>query len=450
MKTVCALFAAVLLLTSCMKSDDTTSTLYNDAAITGFTLGTLNRYLHTTSSIGADSIYKVTVAGSDYKMSIDHVNHLIFNVDSLPANTDVGHVVCSISSMNNGTVFIVDKEDSETLYFHSSTDSIDFSTPRQLLVYATDGVSHAEYTVQLNVHQEDSEQFNWVRHKDCAEMTGMENIKAVMVGENLYVFGVKEGETLGYMTTDGDSWTPLVEFDDAEASKNVVAFEYGLYTIANGSLLQSDNGSDWFVVNTAPEVMQLVAASYTELFGLSSNGTLMKSDDKGVTWTGDVVDSDKSWLPTEEVAYVSYPANMTYYSDYLLLAGVSTGVDKIASVWRKIVEYDLQGDEKWVYMDRNDNNRFALPQMENLVLMYYDDGILAWGVNDNDYTPIFQSRDNGIVWKENSRYQLPEDFDTEAVTAFGATTDGKEIWLIGGNGQVWQGHLNRVAWEMSE
>jgi hypothetical protein len=141
---------------------------------------------------------------------------------------------------------------------------------------------------------------------------------------------------------------------------------------------------------------------------------------------------------------------MTYYADYILMAGVSTGVDKISSVWRKIVEYDLQGDEKWAYMDRSDDNRFALPQLENLILMHYDDGILAWGIKDDAFSSMYQSRDNGIVWKENSYYKLPVDFVQSGVCAFGAATDGKEIWLIGNNGQVWQGHLNRVAWDRSE
>lgn len=43
-KTVCALFTAVLLLASCMKSDDSSnSTLYSDTAITNFYFGTLNK-----------------------------------------------------------------------------------------------------------------------------------------------------------------------------------------------------------------------------------------------------------------------------------------------------------------------------------------------------------------------------------------------------------------------
>jgi len=447
---MCGVLTMILLLASCMKSDDKTSTLYNDTAITAFSLGTLNRYLHTTSSKGTDSIYKVTVTGSDYKFSIDQANHRIFNADSLPVSTDVEHVVCSVSSLNNGSVFIEDTEDSDILHFYSSADSIDFSTPRKFLVYAADGSGYEEYTVQLNVHKEEGDQFRWIIHAESEEMKELKRMKAVMMDGQLYVFGTNDGKTIGYTTTDGDTWIPLVEIDDENAYKNVLVFENSLYTIAQGKLQKSNDGSEWTVINDASDVTQLVATSFSELYGLTSDGTLMISDDEGENWIEDVLDTDKSWLPTEDVAYICYPANMTYYADYILMAGVSTGVDKISSVWRKIVEYDLQGDEKWAYMDRSDDNRFALPQLENLILMHYDDGILAWGIKDDAFSSMYQSRDNGIVWKENSYYKLPVDFVQSGVCAFGAATDGKEIWLIGNNGQVWQGHLNRVAWDRSE
>ncbi len=450
MKTICGLFTAMLLLTSCMKSDNTTSTLYTDTAITSFSLGTLNGYLHTTSSTGADSIYKVSITGSDYKFSIDNASHRIFNTDSLPLYTDVKAVVCYVNTLNNGSVFIEDTEDSDILYFYSSSDSIDFSTSRKFVVYSSDGSTHEDYNVQLNVHKEDGEQFVWKLHQESAEIAELDRIKAVMVNEDLYVFGTMDGKTVGYTTTNGDDWTPVAEIDDEKAYSNVLPLQNGLYMIANGQLQQSNDGTTWTVVNDAPEVTKLVAANYSELYGLTSDGTLMKSEDKGVTWIEDLLDTDKSWLPTEEVAYVCYPVNMTYYADYMLMAGISNGVDKISSVWRKIVEYDLQGDEKWVYMDRTDGNEFALPQLENLVMLNYDDGVLAFGIKDDDYSPIYQSRDNGIVWKENSRYQLPVNFKNSAVDHFGAATDGGEIWIIGSNGQVWQGHLNKVAWEKSE
>lgn len=446
-KGICVLLTAMTMLTSCLDSDDTTITLYNDTAITSFTLGTLNRYLHTTSSTGADSIYKETVTGSNYKFSIDQASHRIFNADSLPVGTDVEHVVCTVTSLNNGGVFIKNV-DSDTIAYHNSADSIDFSSPRTFYVYAVDGSGREEYTVQVNVHQEEADQFVWIRHDDSDEVASLEGAKAMMLNENLFVYGVRAGKTIGYKTSDGESWTPLSEIDDEKAYKNIVVFQGNLYMIAGGALQYSADGNTWNVVKADVEVAQLVASNSVELYGMATDGSIWLSQDGGMTWQEDVLDEDVAWLPQEDIAYTCIPVKLTYNAEQIILAGTSSAIPSIASVWRKITEHDAQSQlDKWVYMERSDDNTFALPQLKNMVMMPYDDGILAWGVEDGKVSPIYQSRDNGLIWKTNTRYQLPEDFNG-SINAFAATTDGKEIWLVSGeSGEVWQGHLNRVVWE---
>ena len=66
-----ALFLGILMLTSCLKSKDDEVTYYYDTAITSFSVGTLKRYLHTTSSTGQDSVYQATINCSTYKFNID-------------------------------------------------------------------------------------------------------------------------------------------------------------------------------------------------------------------------------------------------------------------------------------------------------------------------------------------------------------------------------------------
>lgn len=443
------MLTAVLLMASCLNSKDSDSTLNDDTAITGFTLGTLNRYLHTTSSTGADSIYKVLVTGSDYKFSIDEDNHRIFNVDSLPVGTDVKHVVCSIASLNNGTV-LYKSLISDTLFYYNSSDSLDFSSPRSFFVYASNGSSYEEYTVEVNVHKEEGEQFIWMRHNDNADIAALEKMKAVTIDDRLFVYGVKAGKTLGYTTTDGESWTTLTELDDENAYRNLFTLQGDLFTLVNGVLKRSSDGVTWEVMMDDVPVKQLVAASKIELYGLSEDGKMMLTR-AGYPWEEDFLDADAAWLPSEDIAAVCFPVKMTYYADYLLIAGISPVVNDIASVWRKIVEYDLQGlEDKWIYMDRSDENRFALPQLKNLVMIVYDDGILAWGVKDGEFSPIYQSRDNGLIWKTQSTYKLPIDFNCSTLS-FSAATDGSEIWLVSGeSGEVWQGHLNRLAWKKKE
>ena len=72
------------------------------------------------------------------------------------------------------------------------------------------------------------------------------------------------------------------------------------------------------------------------------------------------------------------------------------------------------------------------------------------GIGDATQEPwsqFYQSRDNGITWKYNSTYKLPEGFDEEA-TKVRLETDGQFLWLYcSGTGQVWRGLLNKLGWE---
>ena len=135
------MLSVVVLLASCL-DDDVSETVYpSDAAITAFSLGTLNCYRTVKSSKGVDSTYKSNVTGSAYKFYIDQLNRTIYNPDSLPFGTDVAHVICTIASKNSGSV-VIKNVDSDTLKYYNSTDSIDFTVPRQISVYSLDGTNH--------------------------------------------------------------------------------------------------------------------------------------------------------------------------------------------------------------------------------------------------------------------------------------------------------------------
>ena len=81
------LLIAILLgsLAACSKMSETETELYDDAAITSFVLGTMNRYVNGVKS---------TYTGSEYLFHINQANRTVYNTDSLPMGTDVAHVVC--------------------------------------------------------------------------------------------------------------------------------------------------------------------------------------------------------------------------------------------------------------------------------------------------------------------------------------------------------------------
>ncbi len=359
--------------TSCLSGGDDT-TLYDDAAITSFSVETLKRTIHTTSSKGTDSTYTATYSALAYPFSIDQIGHRIFNADSLPLGTDVAHVVCAISSYNNGTILIRDVA-SDTLRYYVSTDSIDFTTPRRFVVLSNDGSGKTEYDVSVNVFQEDPDKFVW---------TLVENA----------------------------TWPADTDVDDLPQG-----------------------------------ISRMLGKSTTESYALSDDNRLMVFRQGSSQWEEDLLDDDASLLPTEDISMVCYPMNLSAETDYVLMAGNrSTSLypqETTAQVWRKIVDYGSSTQEsRWMYMERPANALYQLPRLEHLQLVKYDDGVLAFG---SPYTAVYQSRDNGITWKKNSMYQLPDGFDVNATSVKVKVDDDNNIWLYcQGTGQVWRGCLNRL------
>ena len=156
---LCALITGTMLLSSCLGSGDDDVTYYNDTAITGFTLSTVNRYIHATTTSGKDSVYKRTLS-NPVTFSIDQYKKTIFNLDSLKADCDLSHVLVTISAKNSGYI-VIKSMTSDTLYSYSSSDSLDFSKPREIRVYANDGIGYRAYQVAINKHQTETNKLLW-------------------------------------------------------------------------------------------------------------------------------------------------------------------------------------------------------------------------------------------------------------------------------------------------
>ncbi len=377
-QSLCLLLAGLLTLAACTGSDDSTVTynLYGDAVITNFQLGTL-KYTDTS---------KGTYSATSYAFKIDQLNHTIENArvvgsnveDSywLPAGTDVTKVVCTISTMNNGTLGIKDLTSGEIVNY-SSTDSIDFTQPRTFAVAASDGSGYTEYTVKVNVHTADGDDVQWTQ------------------------------------TTD--------------------AF---------------------------PADLSLLGKSTYEEYTVQADGSLAEREIGQTAWTpvtdGKTDDSDDNFLPTKDVALVSYSLFLSDSTDCVLLAG--TRVDATGSeqsvLWRKIVDYAGKKPKgQWVYMDREGDDLYQLPVLTGLSIIRYDDLLFAYG---GDYKTVYQSRDNGITWRATKlTHMLPtaaDGFDIDKVSAIRVVTDADNyIWLrctmTDSTIQVWRGRLNRLGWD---
>ena len=362
----CGLFVAVLMLTSCLSSDDNSTTLYSDMAIKSFSLGNLNRYVHTTTSAGTDSVYKQTYSASSYKMNIDQVNHKISNADSLPTGTDAAHVICSATTVNNGVIYVKSLKSDTLFYFSSGSDSIDFTQPRIFRVYATDGSGSRDYTVSLSVRNQEKGIFQWTSADKAGFPTAEDSVER----------RAAEQAGLEYLGTS----------------------KYECYAIDPATRL------------------------------------LMESEDHGLQWKADQLDTDISLLPTAGFSFASWL--LDYKTDYALLVGQNPAPSSAMTLWRKLADYDMEG--KWVYMTLAEDNPYYLPRMDYVALAYYKSQVFAFGSDRK----IYVSRDQGITWKTSSNYSYPTDFN--ATTGYQATVDDNNtLWLKDpAAGKAWRGKLS--------
>ena len=292
--------AALCMYTSCLKSDsDSDVKYYDDTAITSFSLGTVNRYLHTISKSGEDSVYKTTFAGSAYKFYIDQKNFEIYNPDSLPYGSDAAHLLCTITSKNSGVV-VLKNIDNDTLKFFNTSDSLDFSQPRVLRVVSNDGTATRDYTVRVNVHQESAEKVLWTEKLMptalATQLRSFVSMRLLAAGKRLVLLG-SDGNTTQLMTsTDGGDWSLSNAMLGAEVADNAVALGDDVLMVDGAQLKCLKADGSFTPVEGAMAPLRLLAASDSRLYGLAADGAMAVSDDKGLTWAAETLDADLALL----------------------------------------------------------------------------------------------------------------------------------------------------------
>ena len=444
-----ALVAATLSLSSCLNSDETVVEYTNDTAITGFSLGKLGRYMKTTA--GKDTLIADKVNGANYKFYIDQVNLQIYNVDSLPTKTRTAAVLATISSKNSSPIFIMNKncpEKIDSATYYSSTDSIDFSQPRMVRVYNNSLNAYVTYTVKVNVHQQEGNEFNWQAKAQFNEqLAALSDLKVLALGNHIYVFG----KTLGGMkiyksaASDGNNWAEVTANQTFAAVdyQNAVQMGDQLYILSDGKVYASADAVTWNQVGEDSQLKQLVGASSKYLYAFTATG-ISVSKDKGATWTAQKIDADFSLLPTQNLSMsVSDIASVKNAENVLLMGtrDASYG-DTIATTWTHVADYATNAPEyAWNYLDLDANQGGKMPMMNEVLTCAADTGFVALGSNGNWY----KSKDNGLTWAVDSLISLPAEFKANT-GRFGFCRDANNFYWVIRNGYVWKGRYNIDGW----
>ena len=449
------LCSVMLLFASCLGSSDDERMSYDDAAIIAFSVKNVKRLMHTKSRKGTDSTYTATFAASDYRFYIDQINRVIYNPDSLPLGVDASKVVATISAKNAGTIGIKSAT-SDTIKYFNSADSLDFTKPRQVIVYNNSGTGMNTYTVHVNVHQQDGGTFNWSsqtkNEPKLAELTAM---RLLANGENLYVFGNKGSEAKIYMAARkaAGQWQeikPNIQLA-SDFYRQVVLQGKTFYGYHDGQVVKSADAKNWSVVSTVA-LKQLVGASKAKLYALTENHEIVVSADGGATWQAETLSPSNALLPEADLNFAVQPSKTNAGANQLFMTG-TTG--KRVSLWGKVEENDEKAENQpWTSYTPSAENRFALLNLTNLQVVKYGDALVAMGGAGKGessgvkaFCEIYGSVDGGLTWKKHATLVFPEGFHSSE-TSFAMATDADHyLWIVcGKTGQVWRGRLNKLGW----
>lgn len=428
----------VVTLSSCLKDDENVSyTTYDDTAITAFMVPKLNKYVHTTTKDGKrDSVYKSTFVATGYAFTIDQQKGLIYNTDSLPYGTDITRVVCSMTALNGGTIALAYKSRAgrDSLVYYVNTDSIDFARLAGARVYSSKGDTYRSYTIRLNVHQQQGNEFSWspATVSPLAQVAGR---KLVACGEDLYLLGEEGGHTAVFRRT-GTTFEKLGADLGAGAYLNATALDGTLYVLDGGQLKTSADGRSWTAAAPAPAITRLIGAGTRKLYALSADG-IVASADKGATWTPESLDDEASRLPDTDLSLVRL-ATADTHTETLLLVGTRDGQTQI---WSKVEDATSASPAPWTYYPADSYNAHTLPALPHLQVIAYDDALLATG---GSLSTFYVSRDQGLTWFADDTYRFAAA--SEAAFALAADSSNVIYLTLAGDSQVWHARLARTAW----
>lgn len=444
-----ALITATLSLSSCLSSDETTVEYTHDTAITAFSLGSLDRY--TKTKAGKDTLLKANVTGSDYKFYIDQAQRLIYNVDSLPCGVRDTAILATISSKNSSPILLMDinKPDSVAAYY-SSSDSINFSKPRFIRVYSSDYSAYAEYKVTVNVHKELPYEFKWHElAQNNSQLAEFSDLKAVACGDDIYVFGkTSEGtKVLKSAINDGSAWSSITMNVglSSDAYQSAVALDGKLYISDGGKVYASADAATWALVSENADVKQLIGASSKNLYAYNTASGISVSKDKGVSWEQEKLDTDKAYLPTQNISMnVASVLSAKDVENVMLLGTRDKALkDTVATTWLRTVDYANE-DGQWNYLEIENNKSGKMPWLDQVITCAADTGFVALGSNGKWY----KSQNAGLTWKQDKMVVLPAKFADEGRFAF--CRDKQHYYWIIRNGYVWRGRFNIDGWSKED
>ncbi len=357
--------------------------------------------------------------------SIDLVNAVIFNADSLPKGTKIDKLVLKIGTSSASGCDLTFRKlgtprDTTVNYLSSPNDSINFSDgPVKLLVTSYDGLSKREYTVKVNVHQVQPDTLFW---DNAAKRTlpgpyvDPEKQKTVEFQGKAYcmtVSGQSTSLSVCRNPFDGD-WDIAEVTLPANADVNSFTSSSDSFYIldSDGNLYKSEDGMTW--ISTGARIDHIYGGYNGVILGArkDSDGwthvTYPASEERAVPAGCPIGGTSQLFVYRSEWSAEPLAMFVGGRDASGMVVGSAWGYD--GNRWGKISTRDIderEGITMFPYFTpRVDTNSWRITERSALIAMggRYEsaEGVV---VSKN----VYVSYDQGITWDEASSYlQLPE------------------------------------------
>jgi hypothetical protein len=323
-------------------------------------------------------------------------------------------------------------------------DSLDLSTPLDLLVIATDGISSKHYTAVIYRYTANADSLLWTE-PDYFDFQPTSNPKLIAANDQLYLFADQNGKpSMSYRDVDSSLWHSYPELTTTATHLDCQSVQYyngKFYALdTDGTIYASTDGITWDAASTRT-VQKLLAADRFFLYAFDGSQIIATTDLN--TWTANG-SRHLDMLPEQFITSTAYNTRTNSSLQVNVMAGVTSQNVDNAVVWYKIAAKEQASNQQWDYITVSSENQYPLPALNNLAIFHYNDALYALG---GDNKTFYKSDDNGITWRQVTEYQFPPT-SLKANKPVSIAVSGDHIIMIQvgdeGTATMWKGKINKL------
>lgn len=373
--------------------------------------------------------------------SIDQYNNYIYNSDSLPFGTLLKEKLLAEITFNSASeAKILTVNNDTTIY--SSSDSIDFSSPVNILVTAHDKKTTKEYTVKVNIHQVDPDSMTWVK-SDFEIPKGYSILTSTIIGSDIYCIAKNENGINSLFSISTNNFIGWVNNGDTNIEGEVSQLIYYndfFWAIADSrGLYRSNNGINWIQINNSVESI---------LGTIDDELVYVENGDRSIVSTKDFISFKRRKISTD---FPSHGFGSTKYYNgverLIIIGGNKSSLEPTNSVY----QIYLANNDIIVSGDIHSKNG-SWKARGGITAQYYNEKIYIFSGNNGNiyYDEIYTSINGGVNWVLSTEKSLiPESYGKRSYA--NAHLDEKNaIWFIGGNNNqtsyndIWKAQINKL------